>query len=471
MEIEIPLEAYEIVSAFKKAKFEIYIVGGAVRDVLMAKPVYDWDFTTNASPEDMLGLVPNSYYTNKFGTVGVPSKKESDRPYEITTFRTEGTYSDARRPDRVSWGKSLAEDLKRRDFTINAFALEIITAKNVKDKKSSPNFTNCHAKLIDLYDGQSDIKNKLIRAVGNPGERFSEDALRMMRAVRISAELNFSIEETTLEAIQKYAANIKKISAERVRDELLKILASQNAFGGITALKTTGLMHFIMPELEENFGVEQASPGRHHIYDVGTHSLLALKFVSEKNSDPIVRLATLIHDIGKAKTAKKLASGTITFYNHEVVGGRTANEIAKRLRLNNNDKDRLWKLVRYHQFTLDEHQTDSAIRRFIRNVGSENINDVLDLRVGDRLGGGARETSWRLEEFKKRIVEVQKQPFAITDLKISGFDVMKILAIKPGPKVGQTLNALYNDVIAKKVDNKKGALTKRLLEKTKIKSD
>jgi len=223
-------------------------------------------------------------------------------------------------------------------------------------------------------------------------------------------------------------------------------------------------MQEIIPEMEKTFGVEQKSPGRHHIYDVGTHSLMSLKHVAERNTNAIVRLATLIHDIGKPQTYKKLENGTITFYNHELVSAKIAKRIADRLRFSNKDKNKLYRLVRYHQFSVDERQTDSALRRFIRKVEMENVPDMLDLRIGDRLGGGARETSWRLEEFKKRLIEVQKQPFAIHDLKITGHDVMKILNIDPGPKVGKILQALYDEVVEKKIDNERSDLLKRLKE-------
>ena len=214
----------------------------------------------------------------------------------------------------------------------------------------------------------------------------------------------------------------------------------------------------ILPEMEPAFSVEQKSPGRHHIYDVGTHSLMSLKFVAEKNQDPIVRLATLIHDIGKPATHKKQKNGVVTFYNHEIVSAKCAKNIAKRLRFSKKETEKLWKLVRFHQFTVDERQTDSAIRRFIRNVGPEYVPDMLDLRIGDRLGGGARETSWRLEEFKKRLIEVQKQPFKITDLKVNGNDVMKILNLKPGQKVGEILKTIFNDVEEGRLKNEREQL-------------
>lgn len=471
MKQNIPKEVIEVIKKLEKGGFEAYIVGGAVRDLLMGKTVYDWDFTTNATPEEILKIFKKeeAYYTNDFGMVGIPSKTEGERPYEITTFRTEHGYSDSRRPDEVRWGKNLEEDLKRRDFTINAMALQQINKddKSKNKKLVTIPLSDSHLlQLIDPYNGQEDLKNKLIRAVGDPLERFQEDALRMMRAVRIATEIGFSIEKETKNAIHECSRKIHNISKERVRDELLKIMASPNPYNGMEILREVGLLKEILPELEKCFGVEQKSPGRHHIFDVGTHCMRSLKFVSEKTTDPIVRLATLLHDIGKPKTFKKLDSGTITFYNHEVVGGRMASNIADRLRLSKKQSDKFYKLIRYHQFTVNEDQTDSAIRRFIRKVGLEHVPDMLDLRVGDRLGGGARETSWRLEEFKERLIEVQKQPFTVHDLKITGNDVMKELDLKPSPKVGEMLDKLFKLVEEKKVPNTRRALLQEIKKET-----
>ena len=447
MKVQLPADVSKLLDKFESANFEIYIVGGAVRDILSTRDVDDWDFTTNATPKEIQKFFPDSFYDNKFGTVGIPIKGE-ENPLEVTTFRTEHGYSDARRPDKVVWGKKIEEDLKRRDFTINALALK-------RKKKKSEEF-----ELIDMYEGKKDIEKKLIRAVGDPNERFSEDALRMMRAIRIAAELGFTIEEKTFLAIKNNSLLIQKIAKERIKMELFKILGSSNPYEGMMMFKNSALMAQILPEMEKTFGVEQKSPGRHHVHDVGTHSMLALKFC--KSQDPLVRFATFIHDVGKAQTYKQLESGVITFYNHEMVSARIAKNIANRLKFSNKEKTRLWTLVRRHQFTVDEKQTDKAIRRFIKNVGKENIKDMLDLRVGDRLGGGARETSWRLEEFKKRIVEVQKEPFTIHDLKITGNDVMKELKIKPGPEVGKILEKLFKEVEKKKLPNNKKELVSHL---------
>ncbi|MBI2007437.1 MAG: HDIG domain-containing protein [Candidatus Blackburnbacteria bacterium] len=428
----------------------------------MNKKVIDWDFTTNATPEEILKLFPEGFYDNQFGTVGI-AHESSPKPYEITTFRREIGYSDKRRPDRVEWGKTLEEDLARRDFTINAMALKVYGLPTTNYRKTvDGRLLTIDCNLIDPFGGQEDLRKKIIKAVGDPVARFNEDALRMMRAVRIAAELGFTIEHETFEAIKRHAESIKIIAAERIRDELFKILKSDYPYEGIIIMRNCGLSEQVMPEFEETFGVEQKSPERHHIYDVGTHSLLALKNCPSKN--PLVRFSTLIHDIGKPKTQKVTEGGVITFYNHEVVGAGIAKRIADRLRFSNKERGKLFRLVRWHQFTVDERQTDSAIKRFIRNVGTENVQDMLDLRVGDRLGGGARETSWRLEKFKKRLEEVQKQPFSIKDLKVGGNDVMHILGIKPGPKVGEVLEQLFKEVEENPSKNTREHLLQRIKE-------
>lgn len=461
--VKLPEFVSEILDKITKKGYEIYIVGGSVRDVISGREVKDWDFTTNATPEEILKIFPEGFYDNVFGTVGI-SHPSNDFPYEITTFRKEFGYSDTRRPDKVEWGKSLEEDLSRRDFTINAMALGMVKgqeSKKVKTFTLSP-FHSFTFMLFDPYEGQKDLQGKLIRAVGDANERFSEDALRMMRAIRIAAELGFTIEDNTLEAINKNAGLINKIAKERVKLELFKTFASPDPYHGMLLFRGSGLLAEILPEMEKTFGVEQKSPGRHHIYDVGTHSLMSLKFC--KSQDPVVRFATFIHDAGKPTTYKKSETGLITFYNHEMVSAKIAENIADRLRFSTKEKDKFVRLVRWHQFSVGEGQTDSALRRFIRNVGIENVPDMLELRVGDRLGGGATETSWRLEEFKKRLIEVQKQPFEVRDLKIDGNDVMKELKIKPGPKVGEILNTLFEEVVAKKLPNDPVALHSRLKE-------
>ncbi len=460
MKIDLPEPVLDILDKFDEFGYEIYIVGGAVRDLLMGRLTNDWDFTTNATPEEILKVIPEGFYDNQFGTVGF-TVKDYKEPFEITTYRTEEGYSDARHPDKISWGKTLEDDLSRRDFTINAMALQSKRVKEYKSISKTQALTLLHScTLIDPFNGQKDIDAKIIRAVGDPDARFGEDALRMMRAIRIAGELGFSIQGDTFDAIKKNSPLIQKIAKERIKEELFKLIASPNPYDGMLLFRNSGLMQEILPELEKCFGVEQKSPGRHHIYDVGTHLLMALKFC--KSEDTVTRFATLIHDIGKPQTYRKLENGTITFYNHEMVSTKIAENIADRLRFSKKEKDKLIVLVRWHQFTVDEHQTDSAIRRVLRNVGLENMDDMLALRVADRLGGGARETSWRLEEFKARLIEVQKQPFSIKDLKINGNDVMKLLNLNPGPEVGKILSDLFEKVVNKEIENEKDELLKEL---------
>jgi len=445
--LNVPEQVSEILNKFEKAGHEIYIVGGLVRDVLLKKDLYDWDFSTNAVPDEILKLFGDeAFYDNKYGTVGV--KNPDGRSYEITTFRTEHGYSDSRHPDKVTWGKTLEEDLKRRDFTVNSLAL-----KRLGDQSFE---------VIDLHGGLEDLKNKLIRAVGNPEERFEEDALRMMRAVRLAAQLQFSIEETTLKAIKAKASQIQHIAWERIRDELLKIMASDYPADGYLVLRNCGLGAVILPEVEQAFGVEQKSPGRHHTYDVGTHSVESLRNCQSPN--PITRLATLIHDAGKVRTQKIFPDGRITFYNHEMESAKIARTIADRLRFSNEQKDLLVRLVRWHQFTVNEFQTDAAVRRFIVNVGKDNIDEMLALRTADRLGSGAKMTSWRTEEFKKRITLVQQQPFSIPDLKIDGHDVIRVKKVSPGPVVGKCLQMVFEEVVEKKLINEREVLLARLEE-------
>ncbi|MFH0937122.1 MAG: HD domain-containing protein [Candidatus Daviesbacteria bacterium] len=472
MEYKLPKEVEEILEKVSNAGFEIYIVGGAVRDLLMGSKVRDWDFTTDAKPEEILKIFPDAFYDNKFGTVGVifargdaeegslrrarnESSSEDGRRdteaagprvkdiYEITTMRKEGVYQDFRHPLEVSWTNKIKEDLGRRDFTINTLALS-------KD-----------GKIIDPFGGQKDLEAKLIKAVGDPNERFKEDALRLMRAIRIAAELGFDIEKNTFEAIKKNTSLIKEVSGERIRDELFKILESMNPYTGIVKLREAGILQIILPEVEKTFGISQEGPKHARTYDIGKHSLETVK--ETPSSDPLVRFAALIHDIGKPSTYKIDEKGNVTFYNHDVAGGQLSLRIAQRLALSKKQTDKLFKLVRWHLYTVDENQTDAAIRRFIKNVGLENIDDMLKLRIGDRLGGGTqRPVSWRMEKFSERIKEVLKKPFSISDLKVNGNDVMKILNIPAGPKVGEILNQLFQEVLDDSSKNNREYLLKLL---------
>ncbi len=443
-EFSLPIYIKKLLKVAQTKNVELYIVGGAVRDLFQNKTVQDWDFATNTLPEKILSIFPkNSYYNNKYGTVTINTDKKK---IEITTFRSEKGYKDKRHPDIVNWGTSLQEDLSRRDFTINAIALKAqpfeLSSEKVKFE------------VIDPYQGIKDIQRKLIRAVGNANDRINEDALRMIRAIRISAQTNFEIDKETLKAIENNWELIKNISWERIRDELFKILLAENSKKGIELLYQTKLLGYILPELEKGRGMDQP---KHHVYDVWEHSLRAMQETPSKS--PIVKLASLLHDVGKPYVVQG-ENKERTFHNHEVKGAFMVKNIAQRLRLSKKQSEKLFKLVRWHQFTVDEKITDKAIKRFIKRVGQDNIEDILSLRVGDRLGSGAKETSWRTELFKKRILAVQKEPFSLKDLKISGEDVMNTLQISPGPIVGKILNEIFAKVEEDKKLNSKKELLK-----------
>lgn len=452
MQDYIPEEIIGIYKTFELAGFDIYLVGGCVRNLLMKKPVKDWDLTTNAKPEEILSLFPNGFYDNTFGTVGIPIIiNNATHNVEVTTFRTERGYSDKRRPDEVIWGKTIEEDLARRDFTINAIALKL----SVLNSQFS-------TRIIDPFNGQKDIEDKLVKAVGDPKKRFKEDALRLLRAVRVATELSFTIEENTWNELVTDASLITHVSGERIRIELSRILASYYPYDGIMLLRNGSLLEYILPELLKGVDISQVRPGRHHKTDVFTHNVLSLKFCP--SIDPIVRFATLLHDVGKPEVAAKDEKGLVVFYNHEIVGAKIARDICDRLKFSKKDREKIVNLIRWHMFTVDEKITDAAVRRFIRRVGVKNVKDMMDLRIGDRLGGGTQTAeSWRLKLFKKRIEEqLAPKPFSIEDMTIDGHDVMAQLNIKPGPKVGKILNRLFEEVDEDLSKNNREYLLKRI---------
>lgn len=456
---QIPQEILDVYKKVQDANFEVYLVGGCVRNLLLKKPVKDWDMTTNATPEQMLKVFKDGFYDNKYGTVGLPIEIAKQKiVVETTTFRTEKGYSDKRRPDSVEWGKTIKEDLTRRDFTINAIALRLSFDKLRIAQDKPSNF-----ELIDPFGGQKDIKNKIIRAVGNPKARFKEDALRLLRAIRISTELRFAIEECTWKEIITDSPLIKHVSGERIKIEILRILKNERAYEGILLLKDSNLLNYILPELIIGIGVSQVRPGRHHTDDVFTHNVLSLKFCP--SADPVVRFAALLHDVGKPKVMSKDKDDLVIFHNHEVAGARIAGEICERLKFSKIDKDRVVNLIRWHMFGVNENQTDSAIRRFIRKIGVKNVKDMLDIRIADRLGSGRPADSWRLKLFKEKVEEQLKPAkFSINDLAVDGNDVMKELNLKPGPKIGDILQKLFAETDEDLSKNNKEFLLKRVKE-------
>jgi len=442
----LPQEIKNILSDLSKAGYEGYVVGGCVRDLMMKKTPKDWDVTTNARPEEIQKIFPEHIYENTFGTVGVKtgSENESLAIVEITPYRIEGKYTDKRHPDEVKFAKTLKEDLSRRDFTVNSLAMDV------------------SGEIVDLFEGKKDIKSKLIRTVGKPEERFSEDSLRLLRAVRFASVLGFEIEDKTLKAVTNNSEWLKAISKERIRDEFVKIIESDNAYEGVLLLEETGLLKYILPELREGIDVGQ---NLHHIYTVWEHNTRALKYTVEKKYSLAVRLGALLHDVGKPRT-KRGDGKYSTFYGHDVIGGKMTAEIMARLKFSNEITEKVIKLVRYHLFYYNvDEVTESSVRRLMVNVGPENMEDLIKIREADRIGSGTpKAVPYKLRHLKYIIDKVSHDPISAKMLKVSGEDVMKELGIKPGPKVGLILNSLLAEVIDDPTKNKKENLKKRIHE-------
>ena len=476
--LKIPNEVSHVTNTLEKAGYEAYLVGGCVRDLLMSREPKDWDVTTNAKPEQIIGLFEKTVYENTFGTVAVvlPAQAGVSREtwdevtretlekmvIEVTPYRIEAKYSDFRHPDEVKFSDNLTDDLKRRDFKVNALAL---------DSKGH---------LVDLFEGIKDIKDKTLRAVGNPDDRFTEDALRMLRAVRFACQLDFSVSYETTESILKNADLLSKISAERIRDEFEKIIMSKNPASGIVMLQKLNLLKNIIPELEEGIGCEQSGE---HIYDVWNHLLHAVQHAADKNWPLEIRLAALFHDIGKPR-ARRLAEAEghalrrshsilegqdispsqrillqaspsasarkkkFTFYGHEVVGARMTKKIMERLKFPKKEIELVDKLVRNHMFFSDtELITLSAVRRIVVKVGKENIWSLMNVRECDRVGMKKKEAPYRLRKYFAMIEEALRDPISVGQLKINGEFMIKELGIAPGPRMGWILSALLEEVL------------------------
>lgn len=457
----IPKEVKSVIDKLKKAGFEAYIVGGCVRDFLRKVEPEDWDVATSARPEEIQKTFPKSFYNNQFFTVAVQTGSENPKlkEIEITTYRSEAKYTDKRHPDEIKFAKTIGEDLSRRDFTVNAIALCLGHA-NLKFAQT----------IIDPFGGQKDLKNKIIRTVGKPEDRFSEDALRMMRAVRFAVSLDGSaswrIEEKTSQGIKKNAFWLEAISKERIRDEFLKIVMSERAADGIELLRELGLLKYILPELEEGFGVAQ---NKHHIYECYKHSLLSLKYAAEKNFNKYVRIAALLHDIGKPRV-KQGEGQDATFYNHEIVGTKMTIQILNRLKFPKKEIEKIAKLVRYHLFYYNVGEvSESSVRRLVRQMGPENMEELLQVRMADRIGSGVPKAEpYKLRHLKYTIEKVSHDPISAKMLKVNGNEVMKILDIQPGPKVGQILDILLGYVLEDPKKNKKDFLEKEVKKLGKL---
>ena len=461
--MEIPKEIRDVAKTLRGAGFEAYLVGGSVRDILLNKKPKDWDIATNAKPEEIQRLFKESVYENQFGTVGV--KTESENPdlkiVEVTTFRIEGKYTDKRHPDEIKFANAIEDDLARRDFTINAIALRC-------DTKESQIHAN-EANVVDPFNGQADLKNKYVRAVGNPKERFNEDALRLMRAVRLSAELGFEIEKDTAYAIRSDAGLLEMIAKDRIRDEFIKTLVSDRAAAGVVAFEDYNLLRFVLPELREGIGCGQ---NLHHIYTVFDHNVRALNYTVEKNYPLHIRLAALLHDIGKPRT-KRGEGEYSTFHGHEVVGARMVIKTLDRLHFSKELVLSVAHLVRSHMFYYNVDEVSAAgVRRFLRRVGPENVDDLIKIREADRVGSGVPKAKpYKIRHLLFMIEKVRHDPVGPGMLEVDGNDIMKFLKIEPGPRVGRILAILLEEVLDDPKKNNKKSLEGRIKELGDIKDE
>jgi poly(A) polymerase/tRNA nucleotidyltransferase (CCA-adding enzyme) len=453
--MDIPKEVKSILEKLNKNGFKAHIVGGGVRDFLRNERPKDWDIATSAKPKQIQKLFPKSFYKNKFFTVTVQTDNKNPelKEIEITTYRLETKYTDKRHPEQVKFAETIEEDLARRDFTVNAIAIEL------ENKKT---------KTIDSFNGQKDLKSKTIKAVGEAKKRFSEDALRMMRAVRFSTVLgkNWKIEKETGQAIKKNAVWLQAISKERIREELIKIIMSENAADGIELLRELGLLKYIIPELEEGYKVAQ---NKHHIYDCYEHYIRSLDYAAKKGFGKHVRFASLLHDIGKPKT-KRGKGKDATFYNHEIVGAKMTIQILNRLKFSKKDVEKITKLVRYHLFYYHPDEVgESSVRRLVRQVGPENMDELLQVRMADRIGSGVPKAEpYKLRHLKYVIEKVSQDPISAKMLKVDGNDIMKILKIKPGPNVGQILDILLEYTLEDPKKNNKEFLENEVEKLAKL---
>jgi putative nucleotidyltransferase with HDIG domain len=406
-----------------------YVVGGSLRDILMGGQPGDWDLATDALPEQTMALFPDAIYENKFGTVAVRGRP---RDVQITTFRTDHDYADFRRPHRVEFGTSVELDLARRDFTVNAMAWG-----------ASPDADSSHGpepqpEFVDPFDGRADVGARLLRAVGEPGTRFEEDALRMVRAVRLATTLGFDIDAATLAALRERAPLVKHLSGERIAAELGKLLAAEQPSVGLRLIADTGLLDHISPDLAAQRGIPQNKIEGDDLWD---HSMRTVDAAANR---PVVRLAALVHDIGKPATQ---ADGH--FYGHEIAGAETARRFLEELHQPNVVIDRVTHLVRQHMFKYEPSWSDSAVRRFIGKVGQDALDELFALREADNLGSGVPAAAGGLDELRARVA-AQLASGPVLDryaLAIDGNDLIVEFGLTPGPQLGRILDALVERVI------------------------
>ncbi len=479
MRLTIPKEALSVAKDLEDAGYEAFFVGGCVRDLIRGIKPKDWDITTNALPEEILEVFEHAHYDNDYGTVRIVLDDVKDKTLnvlEITTYRLEAEYSDGRRPDNVTFSKNIEDDLKRRDFTINALALRIhkdVLHETKKDlildfSRETLEFETEKYRLIDIFGGIKDLANGIIRTVGEPDQRFDEDALRMLRAIRFSAQLGFSIEQNTEKSISTFHEKLNNIAVERIKDEFEKLIMSDQPKYGLEVAHKLGVLQYISPELENTIGIDQ---NQAHSYTLWEHLLRCLQAASDKGWDLEIRLAALFHDISKAETRRwDKSKKDWTFHGHEVIGSRVTRKVLERLRFSKKTIEKTVKLVRWHMFFSDTEQiTLTAVRRMIRNVGQENIWDLMNLRVADRIGTGRpKEEPYRLRKYHSMIEEALRDPVSVTQLKISGDDIINVSGETPGPYVGYVLHALLEEVLEDPGKNTAQYLADRTKELLKL---
>ena len=434
----------EFASVFSNNGKQVFLVGGAVRDMLMGKKIHDWDLATDALPDEVMSIfrakkgkvIPTGI---KHGTVTVLYKNSSA---EVTTFRTESEYSDSRRPDKVNYALKIEDDLSRRDFTMNAIALNLL--KN---------------EIVDPFCGAKDIKKKIIRCVGDANERFKEDGLRPLRAVRFASQLGFEIEKITQDAIPFALCASAKVSQERVRDEIEKILSSPVPSQAFLLMEKTGLLKLFLSELADCRGIEQKG---FHQFDVLDHSLSACDYAAKKSYSQILRMAALLHDTGKPSVRRLDESGVWTFYRHEEESVKISVNILNRLRFPGAFINSVCHLIKEHMFQYTEEWSDAAVRRFIARVGEENLEDFYDLRMCDAYGFSGKEPDCRpVNILSDRVKEVtaKSRAFAIKDLAINGNDLI-IIGIESGKMIGTVLRELLETVLDDPAQNTREKLLK-----------
>jgi putative nucleotidyltransferase with HDIG domain len=417
----------EVASIFTRAGKQVFLVGGAVRDLFLGKEAQDWDLATDARPEEVASQFRRVIPTGiKHGTVTIRYKGYS---MEVTTFRTESSYSDGRRPDHIEYASTIEEDLSRRDFTMNAIALALPGGERV-----------------DPFRGYDDIKARRIRCVGKAEERFREDGLRPMRAVRFASQLGFTVDKETLAAIPEALFTTAKVSPERIRDELDKIIGSPKPSAAFLLMEKTGLLRLILPELAACRGIDQKG---FHRFDVLDHSLLTCDYAARTGAAHEVRMAGLFHDIGKPAVRGLDESGVWTFYRHEKVSAAMAHDIGVRFRYPNAVIGRVVHLIEEHMFHYEETWSDAAVRRFIIRVGEEHVQNIYALRRADAYAtAGIEPEPGFLAPLVCRVDRIlaQGRALSLKDLAVSGRDLMEI-GVARGPRMGIILKELLEAVL------------------------